>query len=197
MRKKKGFILIMLVLLVVIGGAYALYNSLGGKTDMDMLLPPEAKAPEASEQESSAPSEGRERAKDFTAQDADGNEVKLSDYFGKPIVLNFWASWCGPCRSEMPDFNEKYKELGDDVQFLMVNMTEGFRETLKSAKAYIEESGFSFPVLFDTGKEAAMNYSVYALPTTFFIDAEGNIVSYAKGAIDSDTLQKGIDMICE
>ena len=60
------------------------------------------------------------QALDFTVQDWEGNMVKLSDFFGKPIVLNFWASWCGPCKMEMPDFNELYLELGEDVHFLMV-----------------------------------------------------------------------------
>ena len=131
---------------------------------------------------------------DFTVYDADGNEVHLSDFFGKPIVLNFWASWCGPCKMEMPDFHEKYLELGDKVQFLMVNMTSG-RETLEGAKAFINDSGYTFPVLYDTAGSAAYTYSAYTLPTTYFIDADGHGVAYAQGAIDGETLQIGLDMI--
>ena len=134
-------------------------------------------------------------APDFTVYDIEGNVVHLSDYVGKPIVLNFWASWCGPCKSEMPEFEEKYKELGEEVQFLMVNMTDGSRETVDVASEFINAQGYTFPVLYDTDINAAYLYSVYSLPTTYFIDKDGYIVAYAAGAIDGATLQKGIDMI--
>ena len=127
--------------------------------------------------------------------DADGTEVKLSDYVGKPIVLNFWASWCSPCKSEMPEFNAAWEELDGEVQFLMVNMTDGSRETIDTAKEYVEGEGFTFPVLFDTNSEAAIAYGAYSLPTTYFIDAEGYLVARAVGAIDGETLQKGLDLI--
>ena len=94
----------------------------------------------------------------------------------------------------MPDFHEKYLELGDEIHFLMVNMT-GDRETLSSAKTFISEKGYTFPVFYDTDFDAAMTYSVYSLPTTYFIDAEGYLIAQATGAISADTLQRGIDMI--
>jgi len=108
--------------------------------------------------------------------------------------LNFWASWCGPCKMEMPDFQEKFLTLGDQVQFLMVNMTTG-RETLESASGFITEQGYTFPVFYDTQSEAAMTYGAYSLPTTYFIDQGGFAIAQATGALDSETLQKGIDMI--
>ena len=134
-------------------------------------------------------------APDFTVYTADGTAVKLSDFKGKPVVLNFWASWCGPCKMEMPDFNEKSQELAGEVQFLMINMTDGSRETVETASAFIEEQGYTFPVFYDTASMAAYTYGVYYLPTTFFIDAGGYAVAQATSTIDAELLQQGIDMI--
>ena len=196
MKSKKTVLIIVLAFLALMVGASVLYNNLGASLAPSQLAtqPPATEVPEATEIPGQTQPEPQ-KAPDFTVFDLDGNEVHLSDYFGKPIVLNFWASWCGPCKMEMPDFNEKYQELGEDIQFLMVNMTDGDRETVEIASEFVAGQGYSFPVFYDTAQHAAMVYGVYSLPTTFFIDAEGYPVAYAAGAIDSDALQQGIDMI--
>ena len=185
MYKKQIAVILILAFVALMLLAYLLYSRLGDG------LTPEQLATQSAEEETSPEANP---APDFTAYDAQGNQVRLSDYFGKPIVLNFWASWCGPCKMEMPDFHEKYLELGEDVQFLMVNVTTG-RETQESAEGFIAEQGYTFPVLFDLDSSAAAAYGAYSLPTTIFIDAEGNGIARATGAIDAETLQKGIDMI--
>ena len=203
MQKKTSFLVLVLVLAALIGGAYVLYGRLSagaGADNLSVQTPPSAQTPgeTGAPQDSAAPEETERpkvEAPDFTVVDADGTEVKLSDYVGKPIVLNFWASWCSPCKSEMPAFNAAWEELDGEVQFLMVNMTDGARETVESAQEYVEGEGFTFPVLFDTKSEAAIAYSAYSLPTTYFIDAEGYVTARAVGAIDGETLQKGLDLI--
>ena len=133
-------------------------------------------------------------ADDFTVYTASGDPVKLSDMFGKPIVLNFWATWCGYCKLEMPDF-ERARQENPDVLFLMVNVTDGVYETVDSAKKYIEDNGYGFEVVFDTMEQAQNAYGVSAYPTTYFIDEVGNLVAYARGAISYSTLMEGIGRI--
>ena len=194
MNNKKVLLILVLVFVLLMGGAYVLYTQMSQGMDHPQLAtqPQQTQPAGASNPtETQAPP----AAPDFTVYDREGNAVKLSDYAGKPIVLNFWASWCGPCQSEMPDFQEKFEALGEDVQFLMVNMTDGSRETVDIASAFIEEKGFTFPVLYDTDLDAANTYGAYSLPTTYFIDSQGSAIARATGAIDGDTLQRGIDMI--
>lgn len=194
MNNKKVLLILVLVFVLLMGGAYVLYTQMSQGMDHPQLATqPQQTQPAGA----SVPTETQAppTAPDFTVYDREGNAVKLSDYAGKPIVLNFWASWCGPCQSEMPDFQEKFEALGEDVQFLMVNMTDGSRETVDIASAFIEEQGFTFPVLYDTDLDAANTYGAYSLPTTYFIDSQGSAIAWATGAIDGDTLQRGIDMI--
>jgi len=200
MNNKKAFLIILLVFVLLLGGASVLYTQLSRTAAPDQLVVqnPQQETAASSEATSTTPKQtepAKVPAPDFTVYDLEGNEVHLSDYIGKPIVLNFWASWCGPCQMEMPDFQEACLELGDSITFLMVNMTDGFRETVTVASEFIAEKGYTFPVFYDKASDAAAAYGVYSLPTTYFIDADGYAIAHATGAINRSTLQRGIDLI--
>lgn len=190
---RKSLILTAAALLLIIVGALVGYTYLSRGES----------APQLSENDGEAAVEGEgesapQPAPDFTVYDAEGNEITLSVLMdGKPTVLNFWASWCGPCKREMPDFESIYQELGEDVEFMMVNVTDGSRETRDSAAEFIAGEGYTFPVYYDSQLEAATAYGVYSIPSTYFIDAEGYAVARASGALSADTLQAGIGMITD
>ena len=209
-RPSRWFLLILtagLILLII--GASLLYDRLDdsyknnqliiqGGADTSVPTPTdETSTDETTPSESTTDSAEQERimAPDFTVYDADGNPIHLSDFIGKPIILNFWASWCDPCKSEMPDFDEAFAEYGEAVHFAMINCTDGSRETVDSAQSFIDGQGYRFPVYFDTASEAAYTYGASAIPMTFFIDAEGYLVAYWPGALDGELLQVGIDLI--
>jgi len=124
--------------------------------------------------------------------------VSLSDFKGKPVVLNFWASWCPPCKQEMPHFNEVYQSEKDSVVFLMVDLVDGQRETVETGKAYIKAQNYDFPVYsdyVDQKQQAAELYGISSIPTTYFIDSEGTIITGYQGAMEKETLIKGINRI--
>ena len=214
MKSKKNTIILIVIFVILMIGTSVLYNSLSENYKMDSLSVNQATTEETasdtndstsaenssstdaiSEDNSSTEEPELTLAPDFTVYDLEGNEVHLSNYFGKPIIVNFWASWCGPCKMEMPDFDAAYATYKDDIVFLMVNMTDGSRETVEVASKFIANSGYTFPVYYDTQYSAAITYSVASLPTSYFINEKGELVAHAKGAIDADTLQRGIDMI--
>ena len=199
--KNKTLLITIIILLVVLGIAAVLYPKLSAGMQTQQLAttattaPTEAAeeaVPEETQPETTEPTEPETiPAPDFTVQDWDGNEVQFSDYLGKPIVLNFWAHWCGPCQMEMPEFNAAYERLGGEVTFLMVH--EG--AAVDDGKEKVTEGGYTFPVVFDVDSSAGNMYGITAFPTTFFIDKDGNLQAYYMGAMDADLLKQGIDLI--
>ena len=118
-------------------------------------------------------------APDFTLTGLDGQEVSLSDFRGKPVLINFWASWCGPCRIEMPLLQEVYEQwTSKGLVLLAVNL----QESQGTVEEFIEGAGYTFPVLLAPGNKVPLSYNIRGIPATFFIDADGVIRDIKIGA---------------
>jgi thiol-disulfide isomerase/thioredoxin len=127
------------------------------------------------------------KAPDFELYDLEGNIHKLNDYKGSPVLLNFWATWCGPCRSEMPHLEDIYNEWKyNDLVFFAVNVGE----SSSGVKAFLDEYGFAMPVLMDGAKTVMSRYGISGIPTTYFIDKDGIIQDRVVGAFrDKETIE--------
>ncbi len=185
MKKTIAFLLAFLMLFS--------FASCAGEGDITTESETDAPAPDHTHEDSDELE--KYAAPIFTVYDKDGNKVSLSDMKGMPVVVNFWASWCPPCKAELPDFDETAKEYEGKVVFMMVNLTDGIQETEEEAKAFIKSMGYEFPVYFDKDQDAAYKYSVSSIPATCFIDKDGYFIASATGMIDKATLEKGISMI--
>ncbi|MGD6898425.1 TlpA disulfide reductase family protein [Bacillus infantis] len=130
------------------------------------------------------------KAPDFTLTDIEGKTVSLNDYKGKRVFLNFWASWCPPCKAEMPDMQELYEEKAiGDFEILAVNMT--FIEKNKGDEMdFVKDNGLTFPIPLDVKGQVMGEYEIMAYPTSFFIDSDGIIRSRVMGAVDKDFIEK-------
>ncbi|ADL05859.1 cytochrome c biogenesis protein CcdA [Lacrimispora saccharolytica] len=137
-------------------------------------------------------------AVDFTLTDQFGNSHSLSDYKGKTIFLNFWATWCPPCRAEMPDIQKIYDTAnidGDDALIILgvAAPDYGREKDEKGIKQFLEENGYTYPVLMDQDAELFTAYGIYSYPTTFMIDRDGNVFGYASGQLSEDTMRSIIE----
>lgn len=130
--------------------------------------------------------------KNFTMTDVDGNEVKLSDYIGKPVIINFWASWCPPCKAELPHFEKLAKEYKGQVHFLMVNVESNNKDAVKN---FVKSNGYTFPLYFDKNESGSNAYSVQSIPLTVFITADGKIGERRLGAMSEAVLRDYIKQL--
>lgn len=135
---------------------------------------------------------------DFTLTDQYGNTHKLSDYKGKTVFLNFWATWCSPCRAEMPDIQKLYESSETEGENALVVLgvaapNLGNEKSEEEIKAFLEENGYTYPVLMDTTGEIFMSYGVNAFPTTFMITKEGKVFGYASGQLNEATMKSIVE----
>lgn len=186
-----GAVAFLLLLVIAVFG----YQEL--QKEAERQAEKQAEADEDAAQEEKEATEYAE-APDFTVWDQDGNQTSLKEILeGKPAVINFWTSKCPPCREEMPDFEEMYQEMKDQVQFIMVDGVGCMGETEESGRAYVEEQGFTFPVYYDKEMDAVINYGIQAFPTTYILNSEGRLVTGGSGMISRETLQELLDEVME
>ena len=194
MDQKKKLLLGAVLLVFLLAGAAALYSRLAPTLSPDLLhtATPEETDAAPGGSESPAPI----AAPDFTVTDGEGDPVSLSQLTGEvPVVLNFWTSKCGPCRTEMPHFEQAHQRYGDQVRFVMVDAVGFMGESEQSGRDYVEEQGYTLPVYYDLDQSATLTYGIRAFPTTFFLDAEGNLVAYAESMLTEDALNTGLEML--
>lgn len=137
-----------------------------------------------------APKKGHP-APDFTLATLEGDEVSLNDFRGKPVIVNFWASWCGPCRLEMPDLQETFTEREDELTVLGVNLTERDGD-LDEVAGFIDEFDLTFPIVLDEDGAVADLYQVRGQPASVFIDADGTVATVFYGVINEQFIEDQI-----
>jgi len=131
------------------------------------------------------------RAPDFELTDLNGDKVRLSEYKGMPVLLNFWASWCPPCKKEMPHMESIYKKYKDEFAILAVNVTTSEKKK-EDVNKFIEEYKLTFPIPMDEKGEVFHQYEVMGYPTSFFIDSDGIIRRVVLGPVDEKELKTEI-----
>lgn len=157
---------------------------------------------ESTDSENGAQDEEKIAAVDFTLKDQYGKEHTLSEYKGKTVFLNFWATWCPPCKAEMPDIQkiyESYDKEGEDALVVLgvASPNIGGEGSEEEVKAFLEENGYTYPVVMDTTGEIFSSYGISSYPTTFMIDRDGNVFGYVSGMLSQDVMESIIKQTME
>lgn len=195
MNKKVLFAVLCIVLVVLLVGAVLIYNELyEDYTDSNFQMQTVGTDENIDDNSTSEPEQQPEQEQtdnkvpDVEFYDADGNAVMLSGFFDKPLVLNFWATWCGPCKSEMPGFNSLYEEYKDRVNFVMLNVSD----SEKTVAEFLDESGYTFPPYFDKTQIASYTYGASSIPLTFVMYKGGEIYGYQSGILPEEALEEAL-----
>jgi thiol-disulfide isomerase/thioredoxin len=204
--KKYSFFIWLLAGVLIVVGANKLYrnyaarqiikDSFGSKPELKDSTKNNADK-KNSETKPTKNAKGMPLVPDFTLKDEQGKEISLSDYSGKVVILNFWASWCPPCKAEMPEFNKMNNELKDskDIVLLTINLTDGQRETKEKAVKFLKDNKYSLTALFDVQGTVADIFGIQSIPTTVVIDRDGYLHDYIMGATTKNTVLKSANEV--
>ncbi len=183
-----GILMIFMGILMLTGKMNAVTGALSSTETQEEATETEA---EPEEEEEAAEEVKTIPAIDFTLKDQYGNTHTLSDYKGKTVFLNFWATWCSPCRAEMPDIQKLYEEFQqEDVVILGVAAPNlGKEQSEEGIRTFLEANGYTYPVVMDTEAEAFQAYGINSFPTTFMIDKDGNVFGYIPGQLSEEIMR--------
>ena len=189
--KKIGGIILIISGLIMIG------NGIKDKKELEYIKSQSNSESSQSSESDTSEEEEYIKALDFDLKDQYGNSHKLSDYRGKTIFLNFWATWCPPCRAEMPHIQELYKEYNENSEDVIILGIASPDVGKEGDQAYIEsflkENNYTFPVMFDNGGLLSFEYGLNSLPSTLIINEDGYITKYVPGAMDKSTMKSLIE----
>lgn len=132
---------------------------------------------------------------DFSFTDGVGKEYRLSAFYGKPTIINFFATWCPPCRSELPFFDAAYQNYGDRINFIVLDLVDSGDETVENGLEFLSSNGYSFPLFFDSDFEGYGAYGTGYVPVTVLISADGGLVDSHTGGLSQSELQEMIDRL--
>ncbi|EPR10194.1 TlpA family protein disulfide reductase [Ruminiclostridium papyrosolvens] len=183
MNKKATIIIWIIAAFAIIAAAYTFYSKNKSQT---FVTPPQDTA-----LQSQAAQSTKIMAPDFTLKDIDGKTVKLSDYKGKIVILNFWAVWCKYCLIEIPDFNELDKQLAKENNAVILAVD--VQESEATVKKYLTSNNIGLKVLMDTDGAVSETYGISGFPTTFLINKDGSVYTYISGKTDKETILKFLD----
>ena len=196
-----GILMILMGVLMFTGKMNAFTGYLSGTSSNTETKKPEKKTEETEAEKQEKESEDSEMsAIDFTLYDQYGKKHSLADYKGKTIFLNFWATWCPPCKAEMPDIQKLYESYGDDGEVAILGVAApniGNETDEEGIKTFLKENGYTYPVFMDTEGELFMQYGISSYPTTFMIDKEGNVFGYVSGQLSEDMMKSIIRQTIE
>lgn len=188
--KVGGVILILMGIMTFTGwlnGISGYLSSFGGQKQEETTTSQETASEETTTEETTVV----QPSYDFTLTDQYGNVHSLSDYKGKVVFINFWATWCPPCKAELPDIEELYNEYNlnkDEVVILGIVNPDGQDVSEVEIKDFIDENGYTFPILFDETGEVLDYFAISAFPTTFMVDKNGEIYGYVTGQMTKDIM---------
>ncbi|ABR35117.1 TlpA family protein disulfide reductase [Clostridium beijerinckii] len=184
---KKALIAAIVAVALIVFSVYTIYNSESPNSKTDSSISITSDKNNVSNQTIEVtPNNIKTKAIDFNLKDLNGNELSLSDLKGKKVFLNFWATWCPPCKAEMPEIERLYQETKDS-DLVIVSVEIG--EPLNTVKSFIDSNKYNFKVLIDPDQSVATKYNITSIPTSYFIDKDGIIVSKHVGAMNIDQMK--------